>query len=253
MILYDSLGFPIRNLDPVGGDTIADARPVTQNISALNAEIIIDCAGEHTASVVVNGTFVQTLIAQISFDGTNFIQVPLWNLSTESFVTNITAAASLQFDIPAGSKRIKIFNTVFTSGTAVVAFRASKAMDFVYAKDIPANLSATVTGLSGAVATLTIPGSVGLYNYLVALYVTKFAAAALTAAATPVLVPITGVTGSPILSFSASGDALGTVEKQQFEPNKPLKGSAVNTAMVVSCPVTAGVIWRVNAVYYVGA
>lgn len=254
-LLFDQYGNPVQPLDRVGGDTITDTRTQTVNLAASNAEAFVDIAGEHTAALNISGTFVGTMIAEASFDGSNYFQVPLWNPLTEVYVVSITTTAqNLQFDIPAGCKRVRLRMSAYTSGTAVVQMRATKALDFLYAKDIPATNIGTNTGASAAAVTLTIaaPG-VGLYNYLVALQIVKFAAAALTAAAAPVLVTTTNITGSPVFSFQADAAAQGTKEEQKLEPSKPIKSATANTATTIVCPGTTGVIWRVNAVFYIGA
>jgi hypothetical protein len=251
--IYDSQGNEISNLHKLGNDVLLDTRANTVNIASTNAEVFFDIDKQATAGIDVRGTFNLQLIAECTIDGINYFQVPIWNIATEAHIPVISAAGSYQVNIPSGSKRLRIRCTSFTSGSATVALRGTEIDTFLYAKDIPA-LAATVTAAVGAVATLTIPAAgVGLFNYLVAVYIEKFAAAVLTAAATPVLVPVTGLAGLPVLSFSASADALGTCVPKEIVPNKPIKGSASNTALVVSCPATPNVIWRINAVYYVGA
>jgi hypothetical protein len=251
--LYDEQGNRIDNLHRLGGETIVDARNNTTILAAINAEVLFDVDVQAMASVDFRGTFVLQAIAEATIDGTNYFQIPIWNILTEAHIVSISAAGSYQVNIPSGSKKIRVRCSSYTSGSATVAMRGSVIDTFLYAKDLPAT-TATVTAAVGIVATLTIPAAgVGLYNYLVALYVEKFAGAVLTAAATPVLVPITGLLGNPILSFSASADAVGTSVPKEIVSSKPIKGSATNTTLVVSCPAVTGVIWRVNAVYYVGA
>jgi hypothetical protein len=109
----------------------------------------------------------------------------------------------------------------------------------------------SATGTAGAAVTLTIPaGAAGVFNYLCYLQIVKFAAALLTAAATPVLVTTTGMTGTPTFSFSADAAAQGTEQEQKYEGHDPIVGSAAATTLTVVCPATTGVIWRVNATYF---
>jgi hypothetical protein len=252
-IIYDIYGNPFRALPAMGGDSLIDTRTAA-TLAAANAETAIDIAQEHTASIDVRGTLSLTLIFEVAFDSSNYQQYPIWNPTTESYVASITTAGQFQADIPAGAKKARVRCSAYTSGSATVVFRASNAIDFLYAKDTPANLAQTATGAAAAAvtATLAAPGA-GLYNYIVGLYITKFAAALLTAAATPVLVTTTGLNNTPTISFSAGADAQGTVEKQQFEPVKPWKASAANTAVTIVAPATTGVIWRINVLYYIGA
>jgi hypothetical protein len=109
----------------------------------------------------------------------------------------------------------------------------------------------SATGAAGAGVTLTIPaGGAGVFNYLCYLQIIKFAAALLTAAATPVLVTTTGMTNTPTFSFNADAAAQGTSQEQKYEGQNPIIGSAAATAITIVCPATTGVIWRVNATYF---
>jgi hypothetical protein len=84
----------------------------------------------------------------------------------------------------------------------------------------------SATGASGAAVTLTIPaGGAGIFNYLCYLQIIRFAAALLTAAATPVLVTTTGMTGTPTFSFAADALAQGALSEQKYEGTLPIIGS----------------------------
>lgn len=251
-IIYDPSGNPLRILPAQGGDALTDAR-ASATLGALNAETVIDIAQETSAVVDVRGTFVGTFIAEISFDGTNYQQYPLFNPITELYVVGITAAGQFMLEIPGGAKKVRIRMSAYTSGAAIVIFRAALSPEWIYAKDIPASMI-SATGVAAAAVTLTIPSAgVGLYNYLTALQIVKFSTAALTAAATPVLVTSTGIIGTPTFSFPADVSAQGLAVEQKFEFPKPVKGTATATTMTIVCPATTGVIWRVNASFYIGA
>jgi hypothetical protein len=114
------------------------------------------------------------------------------------------------------------------------------------------------TAISGTAAvstgvTLTIPAAgAGLFNYVCYLEITLFATAALTAAATPVLVTTTGISGTPTFSFAFPVAAVGQlVDRIIIQPTQPLKGSAANTAITIVAPIATLAIWRLNALYYV--
>lgn len=251
-LIYDANGNPDRMLPAQGGDSITDTRTAA-TLGALNAETVIDIAQETSAVIDVRPTFVGTFIAEISFDGTNYQQYPIFNPVTELYVVSITAAGQFMLEIPGGAKKARIRCSAYTSGAAIVTFRAARSPEFIYSKHLPASM-VSATGAAAAAVTLTIPSAgVGLYNYLNTLQIVKFATAVLTPAATPVLVTSTGIIGTPTFSFPADAAAQGTSSIQQFEFPKPVKGTATATAMTIVCPVTTGVIWRVNASFYIGA
>ena len=110
-------------------------------------------------------------------------------------------------------------------------------------------LTATAAISTGVTATVPAPAA-GLFNYIVYYSVLLFAGAALTPAAAPVLVPITGLAGAPQLAFGNAG-AHGTTQEQKYEGNAALKASGAATAVVFNAPVLTGGIWRINIAYYV--
>lgn len=253
-IIFDSLGNEQKLLDPIGGDTIVDPRPISQNISALNGEVVVDCFGIGSCGIDIRGTFSGTFVVQWSFNGTDFNTLPVMVPTTEIFQVNITAAGSYVAHLPAATRRIRVLCIAYTSGTASVALRASSAENFMYAKPIPATSAVTNTGASGAGVTLTLaaPGA-GLFHYITRLIIQRFAVAALTAGAAPVLVTTTNLPGSKAFSFPADAALQGTIYSEIVEPSQPLKSSAANTATTIVCPATTNVIWRVTADFYVGA
>jgi hypothetical protein len=251
-LIYDEQGNPQRILAAQGGDTVTDTRSA-DTLATLNAQTIISLAQETTAVIDVRGTFVGTFVAEISYDGINYVQYPIFNPLTELYVTGITAPGQFMLEIPGGSYRARVRCSAYTSGFSFVTFRAVSAPEFIYAKDLPASAISN-TGAAGAAVTLTIPSAgVGLYNYLTMLQIVKFSAALLVPAATPVLVTTAGIIGTPVFSFPADASVQGSVVEQIFSFSKPVKGTLTNTAMTVVCPAITGVIWRVNASFYIGA
>ena len=113
-------------------------------------------------------------------------------------------------------------------------------------------LDIEATGAAAAAVTLTLaaPG-VGLRHYLTYLRITRFAAALLTAAATPVLATTTNIPGTLVFSMPAEAAPQGSVFVYQEDFAYPLMTTAQNTATTIVCPVTTAVIWRVTAGYYV--
>ncbi len=114
-----------------------------------------------------------------------------------------------------------------------------------------ASLAVTATGAAAAAVTLTLPAVVAQFHYITLVEIIRYAAVAITGVATPLLVTTTNLPGNPVFDFQTAG-AIGTSERQLWNPNKALKSSVVNTVSTIVCPATNGVIWRVN-VWYVAA
>ncbi|MGL4575859.1 MAG: hypothetical protein ACRCV9_13835, partial [Burkholderiaceae bacterium] len=109
------------------------------------------------------------------------------------------------------------------------------------------------TGAAAAAVTATLPAVAGLRHYIDRIDVTRFASTLLTAGATPVLVTTTNIPGAPVLSFPAEAAAQGTTAIQVLDAGSSgWACTALNTATTVVCPVTTGVIWRVNVIYRLG-
>ena len=252
-LLFDSFGNPVRSLPAQGGDLLVDSRPVA-TLASLNAETVIDVGQESTAIIDVRGTFVATITASVSADGTNWTVFPIWNPVAEVFLPAITVAGIYQLDIPTGAKKIRLVNTLWTSGAAIVTFRAGLASKFLYAKQIPATLCVSVTGATGAAVTATLPAAgTGLFQYISRLLIQRHTSALLTAGATPTIVTTTNMAGGRQFSLPADAAAQGAVFQAWLEQSQPIKASLANTALTIVCPATTGVIWRVTVDYYVGA
>lgn len=110
-------------------------------------------------------------------------------------------------------------------------------------------LTATAAISTGVTATVPAPAA-GLFNYITYYSVVLFAGAALTPAATPVLLPITGLTGSPILSFPNAGAQGVIASEQKYEGGAPLKAATAAATVVFTAPVLTGGIWRINIAYF---
>jgi hypothetical protein len=253
-IIYDSFGNEIKKLDVIGGESLTDPRPSTLVIAALNGEVSFDCANTGSVAVDVRGTFNMTMIVQYSIDGVNYNQIPVFVSTTELWQVNITAPGSFIGHLPSAAKRVRILCTAFTSGSASVALRGSDGDNVIYSKPIPTTSAATNTGAAGAAVTLNIaaPGN-GLFHYITRLIIQRFAAAAMTAAAAPVLVTTTNLPGSRVFSIPADAALQGTIYSEILEPCQPIKSSAANTATTIVCPATPNAIWSVTADFYVCA
>jgi hypothetical protein len=252
--IYDARGNEYTGaLDIITGQTVTDARAATQNLAAVNAEAIADLNGHCVAIFDLRGTFVATVSFEATVDGTNYFAIPGINQATEATVISATAAGVFFVSVT-GFRRVRARVSAYTSGTVVVAIRASMADYAIKSLPYPSTLALTATGAAAAAVTLTVTaGGAGLFHYFTRIIVQRFATALLTAGATPVLVTTTNLPGMRVLSFPADAAAQGTIYTEEIRPVQPLKSSTANTATTIVCPATTAVIWRVTADYYLGA
>ena len=112
--------------------TAVNANP-NSGVPTANSFDMVDLrvgdGGMDTVSVQVTGTFVATLVVQVSNDGNNWVTMggtPLINVGGGSNQASITAAGVFQVDV-AGFRFVRVSCSAFTSGTAVVSVVASDA------------------------------------------------------------------------------------------------------------------------------
>ena len=118
-------------------------------------------------------------------------------------------------------------------------------------QEAAANLAQSVTGVSGAAVTATLPAVASDFHYITMIEIVKYAVAAITGTAIPVVVTSTNLPGSLAWTFETA-QAIGSLVSKVFVPAKALKSSASNTATTIVCPATTSVIWRIN-VWYLAA
>lgn len=227
---------------------------VSGNLGALNAEVSVQCDGAATVAIDLRGTFSLTVAVQGTVDGVNWTLIPVRPQTGGVYVLGIAGTApGVWMASCVGFAKVRAIVTAWTSGTAAAVLLASNGFFDDFAKNGGTTpLLVTATGAAAAAVTLTLaaPG-VGLRHYLTYLSVNRFAAALLTAAATPVIVTTTNLPGTLALSIPAEAAAQGTLDRWREDFAFPLMSSAQNTATTIVCPVTTGVIWRVTAGYYV--
>lgn len=253
-LLYDARGNEYYGqLDTIGGITFTDARAATQSLGALNAEALSDLNGHATIAVDIRGTFVGTAVLEGTIDGTNYLTIVAYNVATAAYVASVTAAAQLAASV-SGYRRVRVRCSAYTSGSIVVAMRATTADFTTIIERIPATSGLTATGAAAAAVTLTIPApGAGLFQYIDWIRIEHFASALLTAAAAPVIVTTTNLPGTPSFNFRADAAPLGTLTARDLLNGMPIRASASNTAVTVVCPATTAVIWRATASWRVGA
>lgn len=226
----------------------------TGTLGAANAEVVIDCHGCATVALDLRGTFSQTVEVAGTVDGTNWVLIPVRPQTGGIYVLAVVGTASgVWMASCVGFTKVRARCTAYTSGGATATLLASNALfdDFAKNGGVTPTLVTSVGAAAAAVTlTLAAPG-VGLRHYLTYLSINRFAAAVLTAAATPVTVTTTNMPGSLAFSFAADAAALGTIDRWREDFAFPLMVTAQNTATTIVCPATTGVIWRVTAGYYV--
>lgn len=253
MILYDARGNEFRGgVDSLGGETLTETRTITQNLSALNAEVVVYLNGAATCVFDLRGTFSATAVFEASVDGTNFFSIPAYNISTEVYVPSVSKAAVVKVETTAFRiARVRV--SAYTSGTIVVAARASVADEFIVAKPIPATLVVSTTAAANTGITVTLPAAgTGLYHYITAIEITRNATAALAGTAT-LVITTTNLPGALAWSVGNAMAAGGTQIDISRDFSVPLKSSVDNTATTIICPAPgAAVLWCANVFYYVG-
>jgi hypothetical protein len=223
-------------------------------LAAQNAEVVLFCDGCSSFAIDLRDTFNATFEVSGTVDGANWTPIPVLpvNQASRLYVLSITGSTQGVWEGKCSLFwKIRVRCTAYTSGTAIATISASNGiLDDLARSTTPA--LATTTGAAGAAVTLTIPNpGAGLRNYLTFLSINRFAAALLTAAATPVLVTTTNLPGALVFSLPAEAAAQGTSFPNREDFVLPLASSAQNTATTIVAPATPNVIWRMTAGYFV--
>jgi hypothetical protein len=192
------------------------------------------------ASIAVTGTFFQAT-------------QPVSGTVTANVGT--TGGLALDSTLTGGTQKTKIVDTAGVNVAVVDAtgdiqvdvnnFPATQAV-----AEVAADLAVTATGAAAASVTLTLPAVAGDFHYITMIEIVKYAAAAITGAATPVVVTSTDLPGAMAWTFDTA-QAIGTSVSRVYVPAKPLKSSVANTPTTIVCPATTSVIWRINVWYSV--
>jgi len=227
----------------------------TGPISALNAEVVVDCDGCASVALDLRDTFSGTIQVQGTIDGTNWTVIPVRPVNTAAvlYVVAVTGTAQgIWMGSCAGFVRVRAIATAWTSGSAVTTIAANIApLDQLLVSRVTTSIGTTV-GTAGAALTLTLaaPG-VGLRHYVTYLAINRFATALLTSAATPVTVTTTNLPGT--LAFTRPADAApqGDLHTLREDFAYPIAAVAQNTATTIVCPATTNVLWRLTAGFYV--
>lgn len=228
----------------------------TGMLGTVGAEVVIAADGCACVCLDMRGTYSLTAEVSGSVDGVNWTLIPVRLIVGASPVYIAAIAGSVQgvwSGALYGFRLVRVRCTALVSGAASVTLSATTAPADQSLSGMVTPTLGTSIGAAGAATTLTLaaPGA-GLRHYLTYLSVNRFAAAALTASATPVTVTTTNLPGALALSFAADALGLGQLDRWREDFAFPLVASAPNTATTIICPATTGVIWRVTAGFYTG-
>lgn len=255
-IIKDSQGNEINSLVQLGGETISDTRAILQTINTLNGEVFIDC--EFTESMIfdIRGPFTATFIAEATVNGTDYFQLPVFNIVNELQLAGITAIGTYFAQLPAATKRIRLRCSAYTSGSAQIYLRANSGMNIIYSKPLPTTTTGTLLTTANTAGTLTLaaPG-VGLFHYITRIEIARINSTATAVTGTAALsITTTNLTGSlawTIGNAIAAGDS--KVDVIAAFAGSPLKSTTANTATTFVLPAGgAGVQYRINVSYYIG-
>ncbi|MDO9313400.1 MAG: hypothetical protein Q7T97_02505 [Burkholderiaceae bacterium] len=226
---------------------------IAGTLGALNAEVITSCDGCATVALDLRGTFSMTVEVAGTVDGTNWVVIPVRPQTGGAYVAAVVGTTSgVWMASCAGFDKVRARCTAYTSGGSTATLMASNAMFDDFAKNGGVtSVTGTAVGASGAAVTLTLaaPGA-GLRHYITYLSINRYAAAVLTASATPVTITTTNIPTSLAFTIPADAAALGTLDRWREDFAYPIMVTAQNTATTIVAPVTTGVIWRITAGYY---
>jgi hypothetical protein len=224
----------------------------TANLAINGAELVIDCHGCSTVALDLRGTFVANIELQGSCDGTNYELIPIRSRRGGAYGALVSNTAGLYVGECAGYEKVRARLIAYTSGVCVTSLIASNAVLDQSLMGAVTPLSVTATGAAGAAVTLTLPSpGAGLRQYVTYLRLVRFASAALVAAAAPVVVTTTNMSGALAFTLPADAAAQGTLSPYSEDYALPVAASAQNTNTTFVLPATPSVIWRATAGYYV--
>ena len=253
--LFDVRGNPFAGqLDAITGETITDARAATATLSALNATTVVDLNGKTVVAVDLRAAaFTGTVVFEATIDGANwFALTGLVGTVTVSLVTGAGAVNTQVIVGVSGFRSFRVRVSAFTSGSLVVALRASMSDYAILATPSPAPFCVTATAAVNTAVTLTMAANpAGLFHLFTRIHIKRFFVTAGLGGATPTLVTTTNLPGSLAFSFGTAG-AIGTTLEEVLEPASPIKASAAATATTIVCPASTDTIWRVTAHYLLG-
>lgn len=224
------------------------------SLSSLGAELIVAADGAASVSLDVRGTSSLMLEVAGTVDGINWIPIPVRPIgqTTISYMLNTYAGfAGILIGKCSAFRQVRVRVISYVSGLAQVTLAADTApLD----DDVLSTMTTgvmTIVGAAGAAVTLSVPApGNGMRNFITYVSINRFAAAALTASATPVTGTSTNLPGNPAFTLPADAAAQGSMITQREEFNPPLPSVSQGSSTTIILPATPNVIWRASAGYY---
>lgn len=110
----------------MSGYTYADVTK-TSTLAALNDAVRLSIVGHGACAFVLTGTWVGTVVLEASIDdGTTWVTATMWDLTTLSAKTSVTANGSFVCLDIIGVGDVRVRASAWTSGTATVFLRGSE-------------------------------------------------------------------------------------------------------------------------------
>lgn len=247
------------------------SRRTTATLAVVNATLEHPLDGD--ASVVINingtGTANGTYIVEGTPDGTTYFPLvcypygpanlggtlpqPGQPIYTEA--VNVATVNRMLCAAVGGMQKIRVRLSVYASGSFDVAINSDDCPSISpYVRDQKAaTLLVTATAAVSTALTVTLPAVVGFRHYIDTILVNRISSTALTAAAAPVLVTTTNISGLPVFSFGQDVSSVGAEKIQELDAGgSGLAALLAGTASTIVCPLYTGVIWRVTVAYRLG-
>lgn len=267
VFLNASIPAGLNNIGNVG--LAVSPTPVTTTMQAAVVAVApgtsLVVTGFGTAVLQVSGTFVASVAFEASVDaGTTWTAISATQVGSGD-IFSVTTVPGLFRITTTGIDLIRARVSAFTSGAITVVGRATNAINAskvvklatsgnVVGRTLPtaSDLAVSVTAAASTALTATLPApAAGLFHYITSIEIQRYAAAALTGAAAPVVVTTTNLPGTLAWSFDTAA-AIGTSQIQAFTFASPVKSSAAATATTFVAPLFTGAIWRITITYYTG-
>lgn len=248
---------------------VREQRTASGTLAATNAEVVLPLNGD--ANALIQLSTAAAVTATISFEGsmdggTNYFPVvvlpyaattgtlPVLSQPMVSEAFSAVAPYRVYACATSGLTNIRVRASAYTSGNLFIRINSDPGKSLhPNIEQKPSTLCVTATAAVSTGVTLTLPAVAGLRHYVDRISVVRSATAALTAAATPVLVTTTNLPGNPVFTFGSDAAGIGIDKELILDAGATgLAASAVNTATTVVAPVYTGVIWRITAIYRLG-
>jgi hypothetical protein len=259
----------LQNVD-VGGlaRIVRPLREALGNFASGASEVVLNISGDTECLVYVNnsGAFNGTIEFAGASDNTGAAYFPIVAYPyapaciggtipiTSQPIFNdaiVTANTVRVYSVSCGQlKRIRVRVSAFTSGTCAVSVLTDSENTFnkIVSND-HSTLFQSQTAAVGAGLVVTLPAVAGLRHVIKSVSVVRSATAALTAAATPVVVTTSNLPGAPALTFGADVAGIGIDKIVTLDVQNGLTATSLNTATTFTAPAYVGVIWRINVAY----